>query len=69
MYSACLKSLSMPHSEGLICLFYISVWLGSEIRPSSLIGSHMGHLQDDNCTQNSIATQHSETEGRHFVKP
>lgn len=69
MYSACLKALSMLHYEGLICLFYISVWLGSEIRLSSLIGSHMGHPHDDNYTRNSIATQHSETEGRHFVKP
>lgn len=69
MYSACLKSLFIPHYDGLICLFYISVWLGSEIRLDSLIGIHMGHLRDDNCPQNSIVIQHSKTEGRHFVKP
>lgn len=69
MYSACLKSLFIPHYDGLICLFYISAWLGSEIRLDSLIRSHMGHPHDDNCAQNSIATQHCKTEGRHFVKP
>lgn len=54
MYSAGLKSLFIPHYEGLIHLFYISVWLGREISLDSLIGSHMGHLHDDNCTQNAI---------------
>lgn len=27
-----MKSLFIPHYEDLICVFYISVWLGSEIR-------------------------------------
>lgn len=69
MYSACLKSLFIPRYDCLISRFYISAWLGSKISLDSLIGNHMGHLHGDNCIQNSIATQHSETEGHHFAKP
>ena len=54
MNSAFLKSLFTPHYEGLICLFYISVWLESKISCDFLIGSYMGHPHDDNCTENSI---------------
>lgn len=63
MYPACLKSLFIAHCDSLICLFFISVWLGGEIRLDSLIGSHMGHLHDVNCTQNSIDAQNFEKEG------
>lgn len=51
MYSACLKSLCIPHDESLIFLFYISVLLGREIKLDSLIGNHMGHAQDDDCVR------------------